>query len=238
MVSATVALAARKFGLGQLVEIALGLERGLGDRRTPCSWNFSLRATKSVSELTSTSAASLASAARPIRPSAATRPAFLAALAEALGPQPVDRGLHVAVGLVERRLAIHHARAGLVAQVLHHGCGDRRHALPLSCLACSGPRSRRPSPTRCCLAGLRGLGLSRRPVSCRRVRLCPDPCRRSAAGFFFGRRSARRRSARNRPPRPRAPARQIGSSAAPRSTPPAPWARSMPSIAARAIRSQ
>src|SRR6202050_3929254 len=45
-------------------------------------WNSSLRATKSVSELTSTTTALFAASATPMRPSAATRPAFLAALAK------------------------------------------------------------------------------------------------------------------------------------------------------------
>ncbi len=44
-------------------------------------WNRSLRATKSVSELTSTTAPFCGFKATPISPSAATRPAFLAALA-------------------------------------------------------------------------------------------------------------------------------------------------------------
>src|SRR5215470_2638321 len=44
-------------------------------------WNRSLRATKSVSELTSTTTPFWPSSARPMRPSAATRPAFLTALA-------------------------------------------------------------------------------------------------------------------------------------------------------------
>ncbi len=44
-------------------------------------WNRSLRATKSVSELTSTRTPLDPSTARPMRPSAAMRPAFLAALA-------------------------------------------------------------------------------------------------------------------------------------------------------------
>ena len=43
-------------------------------------WNCSLRATKSVSELTSTTTPLVPSVSAPIRPSAATRPAFLAAL--------------------------------------------------------------------------------------------------------------------------------------------------------------
>src|ERR1700732_4465465 len=42
-------------------------------------WNCSLRATKSVSELTSTTTPLVAEVSAPIRPSAATRPAFLAA---------------------------------------------------------------------------------------------------------------------------------------------------------------
>ena len=49
---------------------------------------------------------------------------LLRGLGQALLAQPVDGGFHVAVGLVERGLAVHHARAGLVAQVLHHRCGD------------------------------------------------------------------------------------------------------------------
>jgi len=48
------------------------------------SWNLSLRATKSVSELTSTNAPLLPSVVAPINPSAATRPAFLAACASPL----------------------------------------------------------------------------------------------------------------------------------------------------------
>ncbi len=43
------------------------------------SWNCSLRATKSVSELTSTTEPDLPDVAMPTRPSAAMRPAFLAA---------------------------------------------------------------------------------------------------------------------------------------------------------------
>src|SRR5271169_3144153 len=43
-------------------------------------WNRSLRATKSVSEFTSTTTPLLALTATPIKPSAATRPAFFAAL--------------------------------------------------------------------------------------------------------------------------------------------------------------
>ena len=52
---------------------------------------------------------------------------LLGGLGETLGPEPIDRGLDVALGLGKRRLAIHHARARLIAQVLHHGCRNCRH---------------------------------------------------------------------------------------------------------------
>ena len=45
--------------------------------------------------------------------------ALLGRLGEALLAQPVDRRLDVAGGLAERVLAVHHARAGLLAQILH-----------------------------------------------------------------------------------------------------------------------
>ena len=48
------------------------------------AWNFSFRATKSVSELTSTTAPVVPSTATATRPSAATREDFLAALARPL----------------------------------------------------------------------------------------------------------------------------------------------------------
>ena len=70
---------------------SIAVERAVGrrapPRRSPATsfWNSALRATKSVSELTSTMTARLPGAvATPIRPSAATRPAFLAALARPL----------------------------------------------------------------------------------------------------------------------------------------------------------
>ena len=54
-------------------------------------------------------------------------PALLGRLGEALLAQPVDRGLDVAVRLAQRVLAIHHARAGLLAQILDQPGGDRSH---------------------------------------------------------------------------------------------------------------
>ena len=38
-----------------------------------------------------------------------------------------DSGFHIAVILVQRRFTIHHARAGLLAELFDHGCRDRRH---------------------------------------------------------------------------------------------------------------
>src|SRR3546814_1669813 len=46
---------------------------------------------------------------------------------EALLAQPVDRGLHVALGLTQRLLAVHHAGAGLLAQFLDLRGGDCSH---------------------------------------------------------------------------------------------------------------
>ena len=54
-------------------------------------------------------------------------PALLGGLGQAFLAQPVDRRLDVAVGLVQRVLAIHHARAGLFAQILDQSRGNRRH---------------------------------------------------------------------------------------------------------------
>ena len=52
---------------------------------------------------------------------------LLGGLGQALGAQPVDRGIDVAVGFLERLLAVHHADAGLGAQFHHEGGGDLGH---------------------------------------------------------------------------------------------------------------
>ncbi len=52
---------------------------------------------------------------------------LLRRLRQALLAQPVDCGFDVTASLVQCLLAVHHARAGLVAQVLDHGCRDRCH---------------------------------------------------------------------------------------------------------------
>src|SRR5262249_19705048 len=56
-------------------------------------------------------------------------PCFLGGFGKTLSAQPIDRGLHVTGGFVGCRLSVHHARAGLLAQVLHHRCTDRCHAI-------------------------------------------------------------------------------------------------------------
>ena len=53
---------------------------------------------------------------------------LLGGLGEPLLAQPVDRPFQVAVRFAERGLAVHHARAGLVAELFDHACGDRRHS--------------------------------------------------------------------------------------------------------------
>ena len=57
--------------------------------------------------------------------------ALLGRLGEALLAQPVDGRFDVAAGFAERVLAVHHARAGLLAQVLHQRGGNRGHWLSL-----------------------------------------------------------------------------------------------------------
>ncbi|GLS53249.1 hypothetical protein GCM10007886_14320 [Methylobacterium gregans] len=52
---------------------------------------------------------------------------LLGGLGEALLAQPVDGGLEVTLGLVQRALAVHHARAGLLAELLHHRGSDVGH---------------------------------------------------------------------------------------------------------------
>ncbi len=54
--------------------------------------------------------------------------ALLGGFGQALLAQPIDRRLDIAVGLAQRILAIHHARAGLFAQILDQSGGNGRHA--------------------------------------------------------------------------------------------------------------
>ena len=102
-------------------------------------------------ELTSTTAPLLPSTATPTRPSAAVRPAFLAAAA-----RPLVRSQSIAasmspLGLAERLLAIHHAGAGALAQFLHSRGRDLSHVsypLELRTRSWAAGRSRRLGPGR------------------------------------------------------------------------------------------
>ena len=106
-------------------------------------WNRSLRATKSVSELTSTRTPLVPATLSADQALGGDAAGFLGGLREALLAQPVDRGLHLAVGLGQRRLAIHHAGAGRLAQLLDHPRGDIRHEFFLRSAAARPSGARR-----------------------------------------------------------------------------------------------
>jgi hypothetical protein len=86
-----------------------------------------LRATKSVSELTSTTTPLLPDGQRADQALGRDAAGLLGGLRQALLAQPVDRRLHVAVVLGQRLLAVHHADAGGLAQVLDHRRCDCCH---------------------------------------------------------------------------------------------------------------
>ena len=120
-----------------------GRERGLRDLRRRSAGSRPRVATKSVSQLISTSTA--------VRPSAASRcdDAFggdAAGLLVGLGQARLRRhstaAVDVAVGLDERLLALHHAGAGALAQFLDQVGGDSSSAFLGSARAC-GRRARR-----------------------------------------------------------------------------------------------
>jgi hypothetical protein len=77
---------------------------------------------------------------------------FLVSLGNALGAQPVNSGFHVATGFGQCLLAIHHACAGLVAQLFHHCSGNAHNSLFI--LRAPGPALRRlgalESPSTAC----------------------------------------------------------------------------------------
>jgi len=91
-------------------------------------------------------------------------PALLGGLGEALLAQPVDRRLDVAVRLGEGVLAVHHAGAGLFAQVLHETSRDHSHGVPhmLAPAAVKGRDEYGVSRFRG--SRLRGPGLAGRPA--------------------------------------------------------------------------
>ena len=76
---------------------------------------------------------------------------LLRGLRQALLAQPVDRRLHVAVVLGERLLAVHHADAGRLAQVLDHrrcDCCHRCNPLPVRATAARPVAASPPSTIR------------------------------------------------------------------------------------------
>ena len=111
------AFGVRDDAVGRLV----GEQRG-GDLRSAVWPKTSLRATKSVSQLSSTSAPILPSWLDVARDDAFLRrctAGALLGLGDALLAQALDGLLHVAVVFLERLLAIHHAGAGALAQLGH-----------------------------------------------------------------------------------------------------------------------
>ncbi len=91
------------------------------------SWNCSFLATKSVSEFTSTATPLRAVDGDADQAFGRGAARLLGGGGEALGAQPVDGGFHVALGLVQRLLAIHHAGAGALAQILHISGSNLSH---------------------------------------------------------------------------------------------------------------
>ena len=82
-------------------------------------------------------------------PSVASRPRELAELVAHLHAQELDGLVHVAAGLLERGLAVHHPRAGLLAQRLDVRSGDRGHVTAsLLGRLCGVGRSRRGAARR------------------------------------------------------------------------------------------
>ena len=118
-------------------------------------WKWSLRATKSVSELTSTIAPFFGATNMPTRPSAATRPAFLAALdrpflrsqstAASMSPLvSVSAALQsiMPAPVFSRRSFTIEAVIVAMSQILYlrSSCAAKRRDAPSSCLAIRAPQ--------------------------------------------------------------------------------------------------
>src|SRR5712691_833429 len=87
-------------------------------------------------------------------------PGLLLCGREPLLAQPVDGLLQVATGFLQRLLAVHHPRAGLLAQVLHHRRRDLSHLAYASGFSSAGAAAS-PSPPPSC--GLRTTSTSGPP---------------------------------------------------------------------------
>ena len=92
---------------------------------------MSLRATKSVSALSSITAAPPCPRGDGDEALGGDAVGLLGGVGKTLDAQPVDGRFHVASGFGQRLLAIHHASAGFFAQFFHHGGGDFGHG-PIS----------------------------------------------------------------------------------------------------------
>jgi hypothetical protein len=102
----------------------LGHQRGggLGQRQ-----EASFLVTKSVSQLTSTSAPASPLAGRGHHAFGGDAPSGLAGLGAELDAQQFLRLGHVAFGFGQRAFAFHHGGVGLAAQFSHHACRNCSH---------------------------------------------------------------------------------------------------------------
>jgi hypothetical protein len=163
--------------------------------RLTISWNWSLRATKSVSELTSTTAALLPDVAMPIRPSDATRPDFFSALEIPLArSQSIDDSMSPSFSLSAFLQSIMPApvlsrssltMAAVMVIVFLFPLGSGRNGCWLSfqnLIICGLSQSSCHnnggfcSPAPCSLTSRTGIDVSAEPLSISQMRSChPSP---------------------------------------------------------------
>ena len=164
-----------------------------------------------------------AAGGNPDQPFGGDSPGLFGGGRQPLFAQPVDRGLDVAVAVAERALAIHHAGAGLVAQLLDQRRGHLGH---LSSSSLSPPRARRGGSSFQC---------HDRAVDRARLRHAPQPARPPPGASPHRHPRARRRA---RPLLLRADRPSRRSARAPMSTPEAASSACNPSSTALDTRSQ
>jgi hypothetical protein len=118
--------AARIFGGFQRLDIIALLERDMGDVA-----NEVLEALVARHEIglgiDLDDDAVIAAVRKPHKALGGDTSGFLRGLGETFLAKPIDRGLDLALRFVQGRLAIHHARAGLLAKLLDHGGGNHCH---------------------------------------------------------------------------------------------------------------
>src|SRR5690606_34064099 len=165
----------------------------------------------------------------------------LGGLGQTLGAQPVERGVDVAVGVLQRLLAVHHADAGLLAQFLHQSGRDLRHGSLHSFKGLrpgqARPRSFRLVPDRREPAAPQPVAFSSATASRASVvaSWASDSAAAGASAAWAWASSSALSSAAGAASRGAAP---TGASEAPRSTPRAACPAARPSSTASAIRSQ